>query len=115
MPDKKSPSTDDAAAAIDDVLVAETAARQAIEACRKEAEANVEAAREDARRIARLANARVSKLHARCDELVATRTREIRAAAREEAVRTELNDADRELLAEAVKRLAARLTRPGDG
>ena len=115
MPDKKSPSTNDAAAAIDDVLVAETAAKQAIEACRKEAEAIVEAAREDARRIGRLANARVSKIHARCDELVAEKIRQVRETAREEAVRTELNDADRKLLSQAVESLAVRLTRPGDG
>jgi vacuolar-type H+-ATPase subunit E/Vma4 len=86
-----------------------------MQACRKEAEDILEAAREDARRIGRLANRRVSKLHARCSELVTARVTAIRAAAREGAVRTELNDADRELLAQAVDRLAARLTRPGNG
>jgi vacuolar-type H+-ATPase subunit H len=105
----------DAAAAIDEVLVAETAAREAMQACRKEAEDILEAAREDARRIGRLANGRVSKLHARCSELVTARVNAIRAAAHDDAVRTELNDADRELLAQAVDRLAARLTRPGNG
>lgn len=115
MSEKISPSKADAAAAIDEVLTAETAARQAMEACRREAENVLEAAREHARAIARIANARVSKLHSRCDALLATRTAEIRAAAREEAVRTELNAADRELLAKAVERLAARLTRPGHG
>jgi vacuolar-type H+-ATPase subunit H len=115
MPDKKSPSTSDAAAAIDEVLVAESAARQAMEACRQEAEGILAAAREDARRIARIANARVSKLHTRCDELVGTRVKEIRAAARKDAVRTELDASDRETLARAVQRLAARMTRPGHG
>jgi vacuolar-type H+-ATPase subunit H len=110
-----SPAHSDAAAAIDEVLVAETAAREAMQACRREAEDILEAAREDARRISRLANQRVSKLHTRCSELVSIRVAEIRAAAHEEAVRTELNSADRELLAQAVDRLAARLTRPGNG
>ena len=115
MSNHVSASQSDAAAAMDEVLVAETATRQAMEACRKEAEEILEAAREDARRITRIANSRVSKLHARCDQLVNSRVAEIRAAAREEAVRTELHAADRELLAAAVDRLAARLTRPGHG
>ena len=109
------PAHSDAAAAIDEVLVAETAAREAMQACRMEAEELLEAAREDARRINRLANARATKLHTRCDELVQARIAEIRDAAGKDAVRTELNAADRETLARAVERLAARLTRPGNG
>lgn len=115
MSDKISPSTADAAAAIDEVLVAETAARQAMEACRKEAEDILEAAREDTRQINRVANQRITRLHARCNALVNSRVTEIRAAAREAAVRTELDIADRELLTRAVDRLAARLTRPNNG
>jgi cell division septum initiation protein DivIVA len=109
------PNKPDAAAAIDEVLIAETAARQAMEACRTEAEEILEAAREDARRINRLATGRATRLHSRCNELVHSRITEIRAAAREDAVRTELNDADREMLARAIERLAARMTRPGNG
>lgn len=109
------PNKSDAAAAIDEVLVAETAAREAMEACRQQAESVLEAARDDARRIARIANQRVSRLHARCDQLVADRINEIRRAAGEDAVRAELNAADREELAAAVERLAARMTRPSDG
>ena len=104
----------EAATAIDEVLVAETAARQAVEACHKAAEQRLEAAREDARRITRRANRRVSRLHAHCDAIVDARIGQIRAAASEGAVRTELNAADRDMLAQAVDRLAARLTRPGD-
>ncbi|NGX17058.1 hypothetical protein [Wenzhouxiangella sp. XN24] len=104
----------EAATAIDEVLVAETAARQAMEACREAAEQCLEAAREDARRINRRANQRVSRLHAHCDAIVEARIGKIRAAASEEAVRTELNAADRDMLAQAVDRLAARLTRPAD-
>jgi vacuolar-type H+-ATPase subunit H len=115
MSDKISPTTADAAAAIDEVLVAETAARQAMEACRKEAEEVLEAAREDARQINRIANQRITRLHARCNELVNSRIAGLRAEARESAVRTELNAADRDLLTRAVDRLAARLTRPGNG
>lgn len=115
MSNSISPNKPDAAAAIDEVLVAETAARQAMEACRTEAEEILESAREDARRINRLATGRVTKLHSRCSELVRSRIAEIRAAAGEDAVRTELNDADREMLAQAIERLAARMTRPGNG
>ena len=113
MSNKSSPTRADAAAAIDEVLGAETAARQAMEACRKEAEDLLEAAREYARATSRRANIRASKLHSRCDQLVAARIAEIRKAAQQEAVRTELNAADRQLLARAVERLAARLTSPG--
>lgn len=75
----------------------------------------LEAAREDARRITRLANTRVTRLHNHCDVLVRERIEATRAAAHAGAVRTELNTADREMLRQAVDRLAARLTRPGDG
>jgi vacuolar-type H+-ATPase subunit H len=100
---------------MDEVLIAETAVRQAMEACRQEAETMLEAAREDAREINRRATARVTRLHTRCDELLRSRVAAIREAARQDGIRTELNAADRELLAQAVERLAARLTRPGNG
>ena len=115
MSNSISPNKPDAAAAIDQVLVAETAARQAMEECRKEAEEILAAAREDARRINRLATGRVTRLHSRCNQLVHERITEIRAAAHEGAVRTELNGADRDMLARAIARLAARMTRPGNG
>lgn len=115
MSNHSSPNKADAAAAIDEVLVAETVARQAMEACSLEAEQLLDAAREDARGINRLATRRVTRLHLRCDELVKSRVAEMRAAARKDAVRTELNAADREILARAVERLAARMTRPANG
>jgi vacuolar-type H+-ATPase subunit H len=115
MSERTRPSSSDAAAAIDEVLLAESAARQATEACRQEAERILEAAREDARRITRIANQRVTRLHNHCDGLVRERIDAIRASAGEDAVRTELNAADREMLGQAVARLAARLTRPADG
>lgn len=105
----------DAAAAIDQVLVAETAAREAMEACQQEAETILEAAREDARRIARRASERASSLHARCDVQVQRRIAEILDRARHDAPRAELDDADRETLAGAVESLAARLTCAGHG
>lgn len=115
MSNSNSPGNTDAATAIDEVLVAETAARQAMEACSQEAEAILEAAREDARRINRIATARLTRLHTRCDQLVTDRVDGLRAAARKDAVRTELDAADGKLLASAVKHLAARMTRPGNG
>lgn len=115
MSENHRPRSSDAAAAIDDVLAAETAARQAMEACRQVAEDTLEAAREDARRIRRRANQRLSQLHNHCDQRVRDRVEEVRAAAEKDAVRTELNGADQEMLARAVERLAGQLTRPGDG
>jgi vacuolar-type H+-ATPase subunit H len=114
MSNKISPQAD-AAAAMDEVLLAETAVRQAMEACRQEAETMLEAAREDARSINRRATVRVTKLHKRCSELLSTRIAATRDAALQDGIRTELNAADRETLAQAVDRLAVRLTRPGDG
>jgi vacuolar-type H+-ATPase subunit H len=105
----------DAAAAIDQVLVAETAAREAMEACRQEAEEILEAAREDARRIARRAAERASGLHARCDLQVQQRIAGILDQARHDAPRAELDDADRDALAKAVESLAVRLTCTGHG
>jgi vacuolar-type H+-ATPase subunit H len=115
MSERTRPTSSDAAAAIDEVLLAESAARQATEACRQEAESILEAAREDARRITRIANQRVTRLHNNCDGLVRERIDAIRANARKESIRTELDAADRDMLKQAVDRLAARLTRPGDG
>lgn len=115
MSERNRPQSSDAAAAIDEVLLAESAARQATAACREEAESILEAAREDARRITRISNQRVSKLHANCDLLARQRIEATRARAHQDAVRTELDAADREMLKQAVARLAARLTRPADG
>ena len=115
MSERNRPHSSDAAAAIDEVLLAESATRQATQACREEAERTLEAAREDARHINRIANARITKMHNHCDLLMRDRIESIRATARQEAVRTELNAADREMLKQAVNRLAARLTRPADG
>jgi vacuolar-type H+-ATPase subunit H len=105
----------DAAAAIDEILVAETVARQAMEACRGEAEEILEAAREDARRINRRATERITRLHNRCSELVAAAIADIHSEARVNGVRGELDDEDRALLAQAVNRLAMGLTWPGHG
>ena len=105
----------DAAAAIDEVLIAETAAREAMEACRQAAERVLEAAREDARRIGRVANQRVSKLHARCDQRVAAKINALREAAGNLASDAALDTDDLGRLEQAVARLAARMTRPGHG
>ncbi len=105
----------DAAAAIEQVLAAEQAVREDMEACRREAQAILETAREEGRRIARRATARISRLHARCDELSEQRIADIREQALQHAPRTELNDADLEAVASAARRMAARLTRPDHG
>jgi vacuolar-type H+-ATPase subunit H len=105
----------DAAAAIDQVLAAEQSVREAMEACRSEARAVLETAREQARRVTRRATARISRLHARCDELCRARVRALRQDALKGAPRPELNDDDRQELARAAERMAARLTCPDDG
>jgi hypothetical protein len=115
MSKSSSRTVTDAAAAIDEILVAETAARQAMEACRGEAEEILEAAREDARRNNRRTTQRITRLHNRCSELVATAIANIHAEAGVDAFRDALDDHDREVLAQAVDRLATRLTWPGHG
>lgn len=52
--------------AMNTVLRAERDAREAIDACRAEAERTLAEAREQARRIARRTDARISALHTRC-------------------------------------------------
>ena len=105
----------DAAAAIDHVLSAEQSVREAMEACRREAQSVLEAARDESRRITRRATGRISRLHARCDELCRARVRALRQDALKGAPRPELNDDDRQELARAAERMAARLTCPDDG
>lgn len=105
----------DAAAAIDEVLAAEQSVREAMEACRKEAQVVVETARDEARRVTRRATGRISRLHSRCEELCRERIEETRRDALRDAPRPELDDADIEELARAAERMATRLTRPADG
>lgn len=114
MTNNRNPNPSGAAQAIDEVLAAETAAHEAMEASHQQAEELLEAAREDARRINRIANQRASRLSTRCDALVEQRIVELRAAAVREAVRSELNDADHQQLKRAIERLATRLTQPDE-
>ena len=105
----------DAAAAIDQVLAAEQSVREAMEACRKEAQSVLETARDESRRITRRATGRISRLHARCDADCSRRIEASRREAMKDAPRDELDAGDREALARAAGRLAARLTSPDDG
>jgi vacuolar-type H+-ATPase subunit H len=105
----------DSAAAIDLVLAAEQSVRDAMEACRREAQSVLETARDESRRITRRSTGRISRLHARCDTLCAARIDASRRDAMKDAPRAELDDADHEAVALAADRLAARLTSPDDG
>jgi vacuolar-type H+-ATPase subunit H len=114
MTNNRNPNPSGAAQAIDEVLAAETAAREAMEACHQQAEELLEVAREDARRITRTANQRASRLSTRCDALVEERIAELRAAAVRNAMRSELDEADHQRLKRAIEHLASRLTRPDE-
>ncbi len=103
------------AEAIDQALAAETSAREAMQASQQEAEQILANAREHARRIDRNANRRASDLRSRCNRLVKQRVDEMRDAASKDPIRSELNDADRHSLHQAVQRLAGKLTQPEDG
>lgn len=105
----------DAAAAIDHVLAAEQSVREAMEACRREAQSVLEAARDESRRITRRATGRISRLHARCDALCGERIEASRQDAMKDAPRVALDGTDREAVVLAADRLAARLTSPDDG
>lgn len=102
------------AEAIDQALAAETSAREAMQASQQQAEQISAEAREHARRINRNANRRASDLRRRCNRLVKQRIDEMREAASKDPVRSELNDADRHSLNQAVQRLAGKLSQPED-
>jgi vacuolar-type H+-ATPase subunit H len=113
MPDQEHAAKADAARAMDDVLAAEQEAREAMDACRKEAEQILEAAREEARRIAHLATERITRLHARCDQLAQGQIAQLQAEIQRAAPRAELDASDQVMLEAAARRLAVRLTQSG--
>lgn len=100
-----------AAEAIDRVLSAETEAREAMLECRQQAEQLIETAREDARRISRTANRRASAVNKKCDRLINEESEAMREKARQARGTDELDENDQARLADAVKRVAEKLTR----
>jgi vacuolar-type H+-ATPase subunit H len=115
MSDRDGPTKDEAARAMEEVLAAERAAREAIEACRTSAESTLEAAREDARRITRRATSRITRLHARCEQIAAARIAELREELNRDPPHIVPDAADLASLEAAAARLAARLTGNGRG
>ena len=96
-------------AAINQVLEAERAAREAIARARTQAAELVAAAREKARRINERADARVGLLRAACQRRIAERAAELQRAAEALHCTTVEQDQRYRRLADAVARLAAAL------
>lgn len=99
------------AEAIDRVLSAEADAREAMRECHEQADRLLETAREDARRILRTANKRASGLDEICNRLIKEKTGMLREKASQVKRTDELDDDDHARLADAVERVAEKLTR----
>ncbi len=100
----------DADAAINLVLLAEEKAREAIKRCEVEAARRVSDARTRARHITVRTDERISKLRARCEQLIGRKLTELRDSARAVDTLPAHDDERSERLHAAVERLAAELT-----
>jgi hypothetical protein len=96
--------------AINRVLEAEQRAREHIAQCEVQASKELDAVREQARRIDARTDARIGKLRTRCEQQVAGQVARLKASA--EGVRSQplAGDARSLRLADAVRNLAAKLT-----
>jgi type I site-specific restriction endonuclease len=96
--------------AINRVLEAEQRAREHIARCEAQAGEELDAVREQARRIGARTDARIGKLRTRCEQQVAEQVARFKASA--EAVRNQplTEDTRTQRQADAVRSLAARLT-----
>jgi vacuolar-type H+-ATPase subunit H len=95
--------------AMNRVLTAERAALAEVEACRREADKTLESARREAQAILERAERVARDIHARTGRLAETRARQLR----ERWARDHEAAGAGAVLAEALRRLAARMT--GDG
>jgi vacuolar-type H+-ATPase subunit H len=100
-------------AAIARVLEHERRAKEAVARCEQDAAAIVRRAREQARRVAERADARINAVHMTCTLDTARRLGALRAAAAEGAAPAAPTAAQLERLDHAVRILAARLSGEG--
>jgi hypothetical protein len=96
--------------AINRVLEAEAVALQAVEACRREAQGIVDGGRRASRRIVERADARIARVHAVTDRLLARRLAEIQAESARLSGRDLFEEADLARVRDALPQLAAELT-----
>jgi vacuolar-type H+-ATPase subunit H len=111
-PDKREdrhPAGGGVAEAMNRVLAAERAALAEVEACRREADKTLESARREARALLERAERVARDIHARTGRLAETRARQLR----ERWAREHEAAAAGDVLAEALRRLAARMTGGG--
>jgi cell division septum initiation protein DivIVA len=99
--------------AINRVLAAERAAAEALETCRKEAQAIVEQGRRTARRVLDRADDRSRAVHALADRSLERRLAEIRAESARLSERPLVDDDDLARVRDVVPRLVAELTGGG--
>ncbi|MFP4209370.1 MAG: hypothetical protein ACLFSC_12025 [Wenzhouxiangella sp.] len=105
----------EAAGAIREVLAAEAAVRDKVEACRADLAQALADEQQRARRIEQRTDQRLARLHTHCEKRIEQKTAELRARAGADAPPEQPDDADRECLNAAVEQLAARLIGAGDG
>jgi hypothetical protein len=104
------PDTDNAEAAMNEVLAAEQAAAQAIDVCKQEARASLHEAAQQARRIARRTDERIALIHQRTRQQLQRRLRDAEHAARAAERARDSEDPRAAVISTAVDDLAARLT-----
>jgi vacuolar-type H+-ATPase subunit H len=106
--ERAQPIRDPAVLAMEHVLEAERAAEIRLEACQRQADAAVAAARERAAAIARRADTRLSRVHGRYLERIDVEASKLKSArAADAAADTGIDEA---ALAAVTRRLAAKLT-----
>lgn len=98
------------AEAMNRVLAAERAALAEVDACRAESEKSLETARHEARAVLQRAERVAREIHARTERLATVRARRMVEAAHDAAASPDWE----KLLADAVGRLAARMTGGSD-
>jgi hypothetical protein len=96
--------------AINRVLEAEQQARERIAQCEVQASQELDAVREQARRVDARTDARIGKLRTRCEQQVAGQVARLKASAAAVRVQPLTEDARALRLTDAVRSLAAKLT-----
>jgi hypothetical protein len=96
--------------AINRVLEAEQQARERVAQCEVQAGKELDAVREQARRVDARTDARIGKLRTRCEQQVAAQVAQLKASAAAVRGRPPTEDARAPRLADAVRSLATKLT-----
>jgi len=99
----------DALEQMSEVLAAEARVREVVASCREDLNRDIADAQEWARGLTRRINARLTRLHTRCDQKIQARIAELRTRAEEAAPPVELDSLDRQSLEATIEQLADQL------